>query len=242
MKGQWQPILTVEEWEAVVDEYERRRSGKEFTTQNTRKHLLSGFLRCGRPREDGTLCGKPMNGTVTTRRTGKVPIYRCPGPIHGGCGSSQRNMAKLDELITDLFFAHLEQNAPDPKNRLEEASPTSPAVQELEQVRSDLQRFRHGMRDRTISATSFFEVVPALEAREKELVAIVGRTRRAAADRARVLRTPSEVRNEWERATAAGRRALLGQYLQAIVVHPSQTRGPVFDHSTIEPLWKPPAA
>lgn len=85
-----QSILTVEEWEAVVDEFDRRRAGVEFTGDKTRKHLLSGLLRCARPRGDGTPCSKPLIGTNRTNQSGgaKVPIYKCPGPVHGGCGGT----------------------------------------------------------------------------------------------------------------------------------------------------------
>ena len=240
VRGQWKPILTVQEWEAVVDEFDRRRAGIEFTGDKTRKHLLSGLLRCARPREDGTPCNKPLIGTNTTNRAGaKVPIYKCPGTVHGGCGASQRNMAKLDQLIEDLLFVHLEENQPEDDAEQTTPDPASSDAVELEDVRYRLERMRLGMRDGSVTADSFFAVVPGLEQREKKLTAALAKAHRNQTDRARRLRSPEEVRQDWTKATTSGRRALLGQYLLAVVVHPSQTRGTVFDHNSIEPVWKP---
>ncbi|MFJ9840260.1 recombinase family protein [Kitasatospora sp. NPDC101155] len=241
VRGTWQPILSVEEWDDLIAEYDRRREGREFTTRNTRKYLLSGLLRCGRPREDGTLCNKTMIGTSDSRHGKVVPIYKCPGPIHGGCGNSTRNMAKLDELIKDLLFDHLEKNRPSEDEQLPESEPENADVARLARVRDDLQRFRDGMRDGTITADSFFAVVPGLEAQEKKLMASISTARRAKADRAQRSRSPEEIRAEWKDATIAGRRSLLGTYLLAVVVHPARTRGRVFDHTTIDPVWKPMA-
>jgi hypothetical protein len=234
--GQWQSILTVEEWEAVVDEFDRRRAGVEFTGDKTRKHLLSGLLRCARPRGDGTPCNKPLIGTNRTNQSGGA---KCPGPVHGGCGGTSRNMAKLDQLIEDLLFMHLEEDQPEDQAEEAPPDPVSPDAVELEDVRYRLERMRLGMRDGSVTTDSFFAVVPGLEQREKKLIAALAKTQRTQTDRARRLRSPEEVRQDWKKATTSGKRALLGQYLLAVVVHPSQTRGTVFDHNSIEPVWKP---
>lgn len=161
-----QPIVTVEEWEALVDEYERRREGKEFTSRGTRKYLLSGLLRCGKPREDGTACNVPMVGKANRRNKDApvIPIYKCPNPVNGGCAGSQRNMAKLDALIEDLLFLHLETNRPDDADQTPEtesgADAGNPLAVELEDVRARLKAMRDGMRDGTVSTETFFAVVP----------------------------------------------------------------------------------
>ena len=243
--GGVQAIVTVEEWEAAVDEFERRREGKEFTSSGTRKYLLSGLLRCGRPREDGTVCNRGLVGKSTRRKKDGpiVPSYKCPNPENGGCGGTQRNMAKLDALIEDLLFLHLEKNRPEsdqiPEPDIEIDDPT--AV-EREDVRRRLKAMRDGMRDGTVSTETFFAVVPGLESRDKKLTAELAKVRRRKVDRSRQLRTADEVRDEWSdpATTTAGRRTLLGQYLSAIVVHPAKRMGRgQFDHTSIEPVWKP---
>ncbi|MFD8459380.1 recombinase family protein [Streptomyces antimycoticus] len=243
VRGVWEPIVTVQQWEDLITEYERRREGAEFTSQGTRSYLLSGLLRCARPREDGTPCNARMVGATVGSRSGRLKtpktIYRCPGKVSGGCGNSQRGMAGMDKLIEDLLFLHLEQNRPAEDDAQPEAEPERPDEVRLADVRKRLSMMRVGMREGSVSPESFFAVVPGLEAQEKKLVASLGKARRAQVDRAARLRTPEEVRADWD-ATIPCRRELLGQYLQAIIVHPAQVKGRgVFDHTTIEPVWKP---
>ena len=240
VRGEWETILSVQEWEAVMDEFDRRREGIEFTGDKTRKHLLSGLLRCGRPQADGTACNKSLIGTNTTNRAGqKVPIYKCPGPVHGGCGKSQRNMGKLDRLIEDLLFLHLYEHRPRDEAEEPTLEPATEEAIELADVRRRLEMMHIGMRDGTVTTDSYFAVVPGLEQRAKRLTVALAKAHRNQVDRSRRLRSPEQVRQDWEKATTSGKRSLLGQYLLAVIVHPSQTRGTVFDHNTIEPVWKP---
>ncbi|MDJ0340784.1 recombinase family protein [Streptomyces sp. H10-C2] len=243
VKGPAQPVVTVEQWEALIDEYERRREGRDFTAHNTRRYLLSGLLRCGRPREDGTLCNKTLVGITTHRDGREMVVYKCPGRVNGGCGGTQRLMAKVDELIEDLLFLHLQTNRPDDDaDQAPEPESNDPAAAELEDVRNRLDLMRTGMRDGTVTTETFFAVVPGLETREKKLTADLARSRRSQAARSRQLRTVEEVRAEWDAptTTTAGHRALLGQYLSAVIVHPARHMGRGgFDHASIEPVWKP---
>lgn len=244
VRGSWKPVVSVEKWEAMIAEFERRREGREFTTRNTRRYLLSGLLRCGKPGKDGTLCNKTLVGVANRRRKDGpvVPIYKCPGPVNGGCGGTQRNMAQVDALIEDLLFLHLETNRPADDGPEPGPEPDDAALAGLEEIRSGLARMRTGMRDGTVSAESFFAVVPGLEAREKKLAADLASARSTRSARVSLLRSKEEIRAEWDApdTTIAGRRALLGQYLMAVSVHPARRVGPgAFDHTTIEPVWKP---
>jgi DNA invertase Pin-like site-specific DNA recombinase len=244
VSGPQKAIVTVRQWEALIDEWERRREGREFTARNTRRYLLSGLLRCGRPREDGTLCNKTLVG-ITTRRTKggqDMTMYKCPNKGNGGCGGTQRHMSRMDTLIEDLLFLHLQTNRPEDTGPEPEPEQADPAGAELSDVRERLDLMRAGMRDGTVSTETFFAVVPALETREKKLTADLARVRRNRAARNRQMRTAEEVRAEWDApsTTLAGRRALLGQYLSAIIVHPARRGGSnTFDYEAIEPVWKP---
>lgn len=242
VRGTWQRIVTVAQWDAFVTEYERRREGKEFTSGRTKKYLLSGLLRCARPREDGTPCGRAMVGISGKHpKTGKPrKMYKCPSKNMGGCGSSQREMTQLDQLIEDLLFLHLETNQPGEADQAPgEARAEHPDAAQLADVQGRLKMMREGMRDGTVSPESFFAVVPGLETQEKQLISSLSKARRTQTDRDQRRRSPEKVRAEWEAATVPGKRAILGQYLQAVMVHPARPMGRSFDHEAYAPVWKP---
>ncbi|MFE2061504.1 recombinase family protein [Streptomyces sp. NPDC059467] len=243
VRGKWQQIVTVEQWDAFVAEYERRKEGKEFTSGRTKKYLLSGLLRCARPREDGTPCGRGMVGVTGKHPTTGKPrkFYKCPSKNMGGCGSCQREMTQLDQLIEDLLFLHLETNQPGEGDRVADGQLQAehPDAAKLADVQARLKAMREGMRDGKVSPESFFAVVPGLETQERQLIASLSKARRAQVDRDQRRKSPEKVRAEWQAATVPGKRAILGQYLRAVMVHPARPMGRSFDHETIVPVWKP---
>jgi site-specific DNA recombinase len=80
--GDWTPILTVAEWEAV--QQAARPGARSRPGANARSHLLSGFLYCG-------TCG-------TLLRTSSPGKYACK-KIAGGCGRLSRDEAWLLEAV-----------------------------------------------------------------------------------------------------------------------------------------------
>ncbi|MEU8269918.1 recombinase family protein [Sphaerisporangium sp. NPDC049002] len=238
--GPWEPIISVAQWEQAIAEQNRRLEGQTFTGKGTRKHLLSGLLRCGLIREDGSVCNRTLIGTVRKYNSGKTAVaYRCPAKVLGGCGCVQRNGAKMDALAEDLLFAHITANAPaitqpDSDGQAEQ----DPEAEALADVRRRLATMRQQYATGAVSDETFFSTVPTLEAREKKLKAAVKKKEQARSGDALLRRSPEQIRREWEQASTSGKRAILGQYLQAIIVGPSTTRGPVFDYSTVRPVWK----
>ncbi|WP_225850865.1 recombinase family protein [Streptomyces sp. HPF1205] len=93
---------------------ERRRIAQ------TRKYLLSGFLRCGRRGRDGTECGATLVGNPVTRGT-PHGSYACTS---ARCRGLARRMDLVDRTITDMVLDELEsrygggladtRNRPDP--------------------------------------------------------------------------------------------------------------------------------
>jgi site-specific DNA recombinase len=243
LPSEWQPILTVADWTALIAEWKRQRAGRTFTAAGTRKYLLSGLLRCGRIRRDGSVCNRSLVGAVVKPKSqNPTVVYKCPSPNTGGCGGIQRSGRKLDALIEDLLFAHITANAPDDDGALSAVpDPGDPDVIELAGVQQRLFSMRTGYARGTVSDESMFNVVPELEARERTLkseVAKKARTRRGLISRAK---SPGDVRREWD--AAAGdtgvRRAILSRYLKAVVIRKSAKRGPGdLDYSAIEPIWR----
>jgi DNA invertase Pin-like site-specific DNA recombinase len=241
--GKWKPILTVDEWKALVAENDARRKGQAFSARGTRKYLLTGLLRCGHVLEDGTVCNRSIQGTRSKYKSGNTAlVYRCPEKVNGGCGGTQRNMAKLDALIEDLLFAHIAENAPDDVQASEEPAENDPDATQLAETQESIRKLRMGYAavPRTVSDDTMFTVLPQLEATERDLKAKLrkkAKVRMGALSRAK---TPEEVRREWEEARddVGVRRAILSRYLKAVIVRRSTLKGPVFDYSAIEPVWR----
>ena len=81
IRGNWEPVLKPEDWKALVNEWTRRREGKTFSASGTRKHLLSGLLRCGRIREDGSMCSRSLTGAFVKRSYGREAGISARGRI-----------------------------------------------------------------------------------------------------------------------------------------------------------------
>ncbi len=241
--GEWQPVLAVGVWEALVAESAGRRKGQTASARGVRRYLLSGLLRCGCIREDGSVCNRSMSGFVRARESGYVrAAYRCPGKRQGGCGGAERDMARLDALIEDLLFAHIAANAPGdmPAGLPDESDPDAVA---LADVQARLLSLRKGYAavPRVVSDDTMFNVVPQLEASEREIKARMARRSRARAGRASRSVSAQDVRREWDQAAGdtGVRRAILSRYLKAVVVRKAARLGPGrMDYDSIEPVWR----
>ena len=242
IRGQWEPILPVADWKALADDMKRRREGRTFSAAGTRKYLLSGLLRCGRIREDGSMCNRALTGAAVKSRSGAIrTVYKCPSKNQGGCGGTQRNAAKLDQLIEDLLFAHIVASAPDTAGPAAAADEHDADAIDLAGVQKRLHALRTGFARGTVSDDSMFSIVPELEARERALKAGLARKDKTRMVRAARSKSPGDVRREWDEAAGdvGVRRAIISRYLKAIVVRRSALHGPgVLDYSAIEPVWR----
>jgi hypothetical protein len=102
VKGQWEPILTGEEYAAVTAKWKPTsripsRLGAIGRGMGT-YYLLSPFLRCGK-------CNSRMLGGRRNAKNGPVEFYRCPAKGQGGCGSLSRLAAPVNEYIKALMIA-----------------------------------------------------------------------------------------------------------------------------------------
>lgn len=225
--GQWEPILSVTEWEALMGLIgDRVVPGRG---KNTRRYLLTGTLRCGR--DD---CGTQLRA-FKGRKTVNVPRqhhYGCPAPSAGGCGGLSVSGTATDALMTAAVIAKFEDEAA--------KRPQAPAEQEwpeqarLDKVGKDIRDWTAGWRAGQVSAARYFALLPELEAEEKQLARErerwLARTATAAA-------RPANLREEWDGYSLAEQRAYIEEALVAVIVRPANgRRGKIADR--LEPIWR----
>ncbi|NNN32459.1 recombinase family protein [Streptomyces sp. S3(2020)] len=105
--GQWQPIVTPDQWQAVCatfspgNLYMHRGSGTPRLTETRAapRHLASGILRCGANRQDGTVCrGRLCAQKGRSRRSPYV--YSCRE-----CRRCSISGPLADEALERLLFS-----------------------------------------------------------------------------------------------------------------------------------------
>ncbi|MEZ0094265.1 recombinase family protein [Streptacidiphilus sp. EB129] len=212
VKGQQDPILTVEQWQAIT--YMIENAPRRGTGRNARVYLLSGILRCGK---DG--CGmkmRAMKASPGRKKPEGYYEYLCPSGVRGpGCGGVAINGYDADELVRKMIIAKHELEAEE-RDALTAAGEWSKESQ-LERVREDIAAARAARR--TISAERYYQDLAEYEAEERALI----KERNAWQRRSQVVPGQRvDMAKEWDREgiTLAERRAYVENAYLAIVVHP----------------------
>ena len=214
--GQQEPIITVQEWQALVsilDGRTQRGSG-----HNTRKYLATGTLRCGK---DG--CGAKLRAVKTSPATQRNKpdryfYYGCPSKATGrGCGGLTIGGPETDELIRKLLIAHYEEQAR--RRKAVVKAEEWPKEEQLARTREDLADLKKARKERLISAQRYYQDLAEYEAEEQTLV----RERNAWNRKAIAMEgEPVDMATEWDRPgiTLAEKRAYLERVFSAIIVLP----------------------
>ncbi|MET8146471.1 recombinase family protein [Sphaerisporangium sp. NPDC005288] len=246
VQGQWEAIITPQEWEAVQAIFDARR-GKQVgsngvignlpTDFRDHTYLLTGILRCGRPKDDGTLCMAKLR--VTSHRDCDHHVYACRSKAQGGCGRLARRGDMVDVFVSEVVLAKLEEQPL-------EAAQVEPwtGASELEETETQLRELRDHWHKKKVSNSLFFSEVERLEGEISRLTKERAQ-HEAAARRARS--TVTDIRRRWysdtddDRLDMAQKRALLREAFHAVIVHPvGQGRGSrgTFDPDKLELIWR----
>ena len=224
--GQWEPILSVEQWEAVIAVI--GASVVHGRGKNSRTYLLSGTCRCDN-------CGRKMRAIKA--HAGRVKeagafYYVCESRRNGGCSSGSIPGLRTDEFVTELVIQKYELEAARREARAE-AQPWGRAG-ELEQVQRDIRELTAAWRARKITGGRYFALLPELEAEEKALQA--DRQEWSAGQLVAASR-PLSIRADWETYSLPQRRALIEEALTAVIIHrPAAKRG--WSADRVEPVWR----
>jgi site-specific DNA recombinase len=193
----WDPIISREQSEALRAVYadpDRKRPG-----QNTRQHLLAGFVSCS--------CGTPL---LAKKRGDGKGQYVCRKD-RGGCGRVARSIRLLDEAVTgyvmDALSSHDVPQDPD--------TTVADRLAAIQREVAELDTF-YAAGD--LPVADYVRQIKRLRAEEQQL----GRqTARAVSARA-----IEDADTNWADMSLAQRRALIGSLISDVIVQPVQNRGP----------------
>ncbi|MEV6860273.1 zinc ribbon domain-containing protein [Streptosporangium subroseum] len=202
-------------------------------------YLLSGILRCGRTRPDGTLCNTPLR--TNRKKDAGHHTYTCLSKSQGGCGGVSRRGDLVDEYVSEAVLA-----------KLEEAAFTASTAQsawgregELEDVKSRLGELTRQWNAGNISNDLFFKLVPGLEqeaARLREEAA--GFTASVELRQVRANTDVAEIRRRWYLPETEGgfpistKRAYIREALHAVIMHPVGQGQKIFNPDLLQPVWR----
>ncbi|MFE5294878.1 recombinase family protein [Streptomyces sp. NPDC056632] len=230
VRGEWEPINTVAEWEAVcaaIAERKQQRPGKSLA----RKYLLSGIARCG-------LCKTKIRGQVNARwKPGSKAAkftYQC-SVVNGGCGKVGRTGEPVNKLIAELVLEEQREKAAAHGVPVEQQWPREA---ELEAIQADIGQLLEAEKSKQITVSTLLQLLPAKERERDELKL----------ERARFYKDQKQA----EAQEAAGDLSLADFFdlpverqqeivlhsLSAVMVHPAGRGSRIFDPSLIEPVWR----
>ena len=231
VRGQWEPILTEDEYDAVVavwgpsEQAIKSRLGAKGRGYRT-IYLLSPFVRCGK-------CGARMIGGRRRNRRGELEeFYRCPAKGQGGCGGVTRLAAPVNEYIKALVIAEQQKI----QFRKLEDLPPWPKAQELAELQARIEESQRHYEKGMISAQRHFSSLARMEADEAELL----REKRRYEGRQQARKhAVANLAEEWDKPdfTMEQKQAAIAQTLEAIIIKPSG-KGTRFHPDQIVPVFR----
>ncbi len=243
--GDWQRIVEPETWLAI-DAIMRSRKGRSVRPDGTpgallaadfaeHRYLLSGILRCGKPKPDGSLCNAPLRATWYRDKRDRHH-YCCAPKAQGGCAGISRRGKETDEYVSEMVLAKLEERS---AAVIEETDWVG--APELEKVQGKLEELAREWRGGGISNEFFFSNVRHLEERRAQLRAEQART--AARSRRRVLDI-EDLRRRWYLSEEEGgldvarKRAYIREAVHAVIVYPAKVGRAKYNPDLLEPIWR----
>lgn len=239
--GEWQPIVTPEEWLAVKAKLDRQKGqnvgpngilGPTAEDHGVFKYLLTGVARCGKPKPDGTLCLAKLR--KNEQPSCKGHIYVCQSKGMGGCAGIGRNGIRLDAFVTEAVLAKLEKESL-------EAAKAEPWGRDEEweralAARADLMSAWNNGNGTIPNDTFFTHLLPGVEAQIRELRSDRERYMAAVAE---ADAAPVNVRQEWEdNEDISWRRSIIARAVSAVIVKPVPKGTKVWVPGSVDILWK----
>ncbi len=223
--GDWEPIVTPEEWKAAVATLEERRGHRrdhEFSRLHA-KYLLSGIARCG-------ICGARMYAKFQTGDS--TYRYMCV-KREGGCGGIKRVGPPLDELIERLFLEKTRDALGGAEPQDVDDTVYDARILEIQQEIKDVMARRKPDHPHRISTATAMDLVSELE---EEMADLTYKARALTAAKVKRANQAPELLAEWESYSIDMKRQQLRRDISAVVVNKTRP-GARFDRACIEVVW-----
>ncbi|OLZ64340.1 integrase [Streptomyces sp. IMTB 2501] len=228
--GDWEPINTVEEWEAVcatIAERKQQRPGQSLA----RKYLLSGIARCGlcKTKIRGQLNRKWQPGSKASKYS-----YQC-SVVNGGCGKVGRVGQPVDKHIVRLVLEEKREKAAGSDAPEDQRWPRE---QELEEVNADIRQLLTAENTKQISVSMLLQLLPAKERLRDELKLERSRFYKEQKQREAKGRTEDLTEEEFFDLPIERQQEIILHSLSAVIIHPAGRGKRIFDPDLIEPVWR----
>ena len=225
--GEWERIVTPDEWKACVATLEERRIAfsSEYASEFTRLHaryLLSGIVRCGE-------CGSRMYGR--TDPGAQAHHYRCLAR-EGGCGKLRRHGPAVDEHVEAVFLEATRRSLGEVEH--EEIDDTV-YDDKIKQLREEITAVMARRKDpvKRISTNLAMDLVSELEA---EIAELTYKTRTLTAAKVKRQHDAPSVLAEWSTMTIDMKREHLRRDISAVVINRSG-KGYRWNPELLEICW-----
>ena len=216
----WPPILEAATWHGL---HGRIRDPSRARGTVARVSLLAGVARC-------SLCDAKL---ITGRRESGARVYVCRSTGRGGCGRIQVVADPLDEHVADRLLDEL-------------ASPTFRAAMASDDTGrrdaavDDLRALEHRRDELAELWAAGTLTTPDWQAASRALDEATEALQANLADLAPPVEAidPQIARQAWPHMTLTERRALVGMFIDQVVVAPATRRGPGFDLDRVDIVWR----
>ncbi|MEZ0111667.1 site-specific DNA recombinase [Catenulispora sp. EB89] len=208
-------LIDVPTWEALCELLKPKPDRRRPT-----RGLLSRVLRCGR-------CGSKL---VRAPKSDHYFTYNCQSKDAGGCAGLGISGPRLDQQITALVLAYLDQP-------IEASEPeVAPDTTRLDEVTAKITELMTAYRAGEMSGSLVFPSIKELEDEQKTLRSQVAR-------QVRKTRQVTSVAEEWPTLAFDRKQAILDELFEAIVIAPAhgvreKGRQTTYDENRVTVVWR----
>jgi site-specific DNA recombinase len=222
-RGDWEPIITMEEWEAVkAILQDPARSQHE--RGGLPKHVLTGIAHCG-------ICDSRLS---VRKIRGKRVYYCSPIAPKGGCGKISRQAEPLEDLITGAIFTAVESDLYRRLGAQEKGDPTAQLYEQLARDQGLLDRLEDKLAQELISVPTYKRNRAQIERRMEDTRRSIARLRGSQI----LTLAPRNLREVWPNLSMDRRRSIVKAVLVKITVIPQAGGSRAFHPDKIHAEWR----